>query len=310
MRRFARDRPPLGGFLQQTSSSAARERAQGRKAGGGRREREISIGLGDEQAVAPQRRQRRAMRRLRQDEASSGGRRRRQVARAASEPMLRCGSPQDDELIDGRSGTVPELVQRHDRGRKIVGAMRVAMNEMSKLDKQLSREAQYLQRERTRSQRSRRIVPEFRERQWNSDTNLARAELLEKPPLAEERQQQEDQARVQRREAVARLALSAELETSGGVQNAHVPRTSVPMELLFSANHQTSQDILDKAWLNKGKEEKHARLAAKLLPDASSKRTVNRSRSNAAAGVRGKKAGPRFPGDRGGTGMASAVVRH
>jgi hypothetical protein len=179
------------------------------------------------------------------------------------------------------------------------------MDEMSKLDKQLNRETQYLHREHARSQRSRRIAPELKESQWDSDTSLAHTELLEKPSLVEERQQREDQARAARREAVARLALSAELQT-----NTHAPRTSVPMELLFSANHQTSQDILNKAWLNKGKEEKHARLAAKLLPNASSARLFNQRRTNTAIGAQRRKAGPRFPGDRRGTGLASAVARH
>ena len=310
--KLARDSPPIGSFAQDTSSTAARGRAR-RVAG----RRKIPVALDDDHVATSQRRRGTGSvtHCVRPGEASSD--RRVQVARAASEPVLRCRATQEDELEEGTGGSAPELVQRHDRGRKVVGAMREAMEEVTKLDKQLGRETQFLQRERARSQRSRGVVLELRDRQWNSDTHLA----VEKPPAADETRQREEQARAQRREAVARLALSAELQTNGGHPNTYVPRTSVPMELLFSANLQTSQDTLDKAWLNKGKEEKHARLAAKLLPNANAERAANRRQGNAVVGARGRagprvetrgrtrarEAGPRFPGDRG---LVSAVVRN
>lgn len=295
--KLARDSPPTGSFAHNTSSIAARGRARRVAA-----RRKIPAARDDDHVVASQRR--RGTGSVRPGEASLD-----RVARASSEPVLRCGAAQEHESGQGTAGPAPELVQRHDRGRKIVGAMREAMEEVTKLDKQLGRETHFLQRERARSQRSRGVAPELRVRQWNSDTHLA----AEKPPAADETRQREEQARAQRREAVARLALSAELQTTGGLPNTYVPRTSVPMELLFSANLQASQDMLDKARVNKGKEQKHARLAAKLLPHRKQGSTVAGARGRAGPGVeirgraRAREVGPRFPGDRG---RVSAVVRH
>jgi hypothetical protein len=312
-------------YASQTSSSAARERASERRVT--RRKLPSAVRLDDAQTVTPQRR--RTMWRHRSDggRMAAKSRRKLQVARSASEPVLRQHTPQDEAQEADPPSPTPELVRRQDHGRKMVGAMRDALEEVSKLDKELSQERSYLQRERAHARHPRRALSEVRRQpSWNDDTNVAHIEAAEEPSAAEEKQR-----RARHHDAVSRLALSAELQTTSGRERgtagARIPRTSVPMELLFSANQQTSQATLGKALLNKGKEEKHARLAAKLLPDSSNMNGAGtdrtrrgggpagagtRARAAAEAGGSGSGSGARFPGDRGAAvgPPARAPLRH
>ena len=276
------------GYAAGTSSSAAK--SERRVA---RRHLPAAASLDDSHRVGPQRRRR--MWRYNSGGTDAGelstvqkSRSNRRIPkagrRAASEPLPRASS--SEEYSSEPSSKVPgRVARRRDHGRRMVGAMMGALEEVDRLDKTVSREER-----RRRKNHPRRLSLDLKQTSsWDDNTSLGAS----RNDPAEETAAEEKNRRARHHDAVSRLARSAELQHTsrwsggGGGGGGGVPRTSVPMELLFSANPQTSADILDKAKAIRDREERADRLAAKISG------SPERSRKGVGGGV-----APRFPGDR------------